>query len=96
MLVFVTIFVGKFGRYSIRNVVAGYRWILCSGYGSCLFNNVSFLSYFLPLTPSVIGYRRMRQRYMLHWSVNLVVMSVFILMDILYIHHSYTNDKGGS
>ena len=27
MLVFVMIFVSRFGRYSVRNVVASYRWI---------------------------------------------------------------------
>ena len=32
MLVFVLVFVSRFGIYSVRNVVAGYRWILCRGY----------------------------------------------------------------
>ena len=40
----------------MRNVVAGYRLMLCSrALGSCLYNNVSFFSYFLILTPSVNG-----------------------------------------
>ena len=50
--------------------------------GSCLFNNVSFLSYFLTLMPSVNG-----------WSVNLVIMSVFILCELglnyIYIIYIY-------
>ena len=48
--------------------------------GSCLFNNVSFLSYFLTLMPSVNG-----------WSVNFVIMSVFILseLDLNYIYIMY-------
>ena len=33
MLVFVMDFVSRFVRYSVRNVVAGYRWLLCRGYG---------------------------------------------------------------
>ena len=32
MLVFVMVFASRFRRYSVRNVVAGYRWILCRGY----------------------------------------------------------------
>ena len=40
--------------------MAGYTWILCRGYienlGSCLFDNVSFLSYFVTLAPSVKGF----------------------------------------
>ena len=35
----------------MRNVVAGCRLMLRRGFGSCLFNNVSFISYFLTLTP---------------------------------------------
>ena len=34
-------------------VVAGYRLMLCRALGSCLLNNVSFLSNFVTLTPSV-------------------------------------------
>ena len=33
MLVFVVVFVSRFGRCSVRNVVAGYRRVLCRGYG---------------------------------------------------------------
>ena len=33
MLVFVMVFVSRFGRYNLKNVVAGYRWILYRGYG---------------------------------------------------------------
>ena len=33
MLVFVMVFVNRFGTYSLRNMVAGYRWIFCRGYG---------------------------------------------------------------
>ena len=48
------VFVNRFGRYSVRNMVAGYRLVLCRGYGFVgLFNNMLFLSYFLSLTPSV-------------------------------------------
>ena len=40
----------------MRNVVADYRPMLCWVLGSCLFNNVSFLIYFLTLTPPVNGF----------------------------------------
>ena len=40
----------------MRNVVAGYRLKLCRALDSCIFYNVSFLSYFLTLTPSVNGF----------------------------------------
>ena len=40
----------------MRNVRAGYRRILCRSYGSGLSNSVSFLSYFLNLTPPVNGF----------------------------------------
>ena len=42
--------------FVVGNMVTGYRLMLCRSFGSCLFNNVSFLSYFLILTPSVIGF----------------------------------------
>ena len=37
----------------MRNVMVCYRVMLCRGF---LFNNVSFLSYFLTLTPSMNGF----------------------------------------
>ena len=33
MLVFVMVFVSRFVRSTVRNMVAGYRRILCKGYG---------------------------------------------------------------
>ena len=49
----------------MRNVVAGYNLMLCyvGALGTCLFNNVRFLSCFLTLTPPVNGLAE------LHWSV---------------------------
>ena len=41
----------------MQNMVAGYRLMLCRSFGLCLFNNVSFHSYFFQtLMPSVNGY----------------------------------------
>ena len=37
-------------------MVACYRLMLLGALGSCLFNNMSFLSIFLTLTPSVNGF----------------------------------------
>ena len=47
------VFVSRFGRCSVRN-----RRILCSGleFMSCLFKNVSFVSYIIALMPSVNGF----------------------------------------
>ena len=49
MYVFGMVFISRFGRYSVRNAVAGYtyRRILYRGLGVCLFNNVSFVSYII-------------------------------------------------
>ena len=48
MLVFVMVW-----ESGVRNVEAGYRLVLCiRALGSCLFNKVSFLSYFLTWMPS--------------------------------------------
>ena len=61
----------------MRNVVAGYRRILCKG--SCLFNNVSIFSCVLiTLTLSLNGFGELSAIL----SVNLVVMSVFILSEL--------------
>ena len=45
MLVYVMVFVSKFGRAYVRNVVAGYRLILCMGFAF-----VSFVLYRFSLT----------------------------------------------
>ena len=42
MLVIALVFVSRFGRGSVKNVVARYRRILCKAMGSCHYNNVSF------------------------------------------------------
>ena len=55
MLVFVMVFVSRFGRSSVRIMIVGYRCILCRGFGF-IFNTVLFLSYFLTLKPSVNGF----------------------------------------
>ena len=52
MLVFVMVFV-SFGL-GTRNVIGGYY--VEAAWGSCLFNNVSFVSYIITLTPSVNGF----------------------------------------
>ena len=45
----------------MRNVVAGCRLMLCIGaLGSCHLNSVSFLSYFLTLTPPVNGFAELQ------------------------------------
>ena len=54
MLVFVIIFVSRFGRYCTKNVIGGYY--AEAAWGLCLFNNVSFVSYIITLTPSVNGF----------------------------------------
>ena len=52
--------------------------------GSCLFDNVSFLSYFLTLTPSMNDFAELPATRL----VNLIGMPVFILSEfiILYIY----------
>ena len=52
MLVFVIIFVS---RYILSNVVAGYKWILCRGYGFAM-GLLWVRSYFLTLALSVNGF----------------------------------------
>ena len=52
------VFVSRLVRCRVRNLVAGYRRMIIyvGGMSSCLFNNVSFLSYFLILTSPVNGF----------------------------------------
>ena len=47
---------------------------------SCLFNNVSFLSYLLNLMPSMNDL----VNWKLHCSVNLVVVSILILNESIH------------
>ena len=54
--------------------MVGHRLMLHRDFGSCLCNDVSFLSYFLTLTPSVSGFAELSVTLL----VNVVVMSVFI------------------
>ena len=55
MLVFVIVFVSRFERGASGMWWPAVGWCYAEAFGSCLFNNVSFSSYFLILTPSVNG-----------------------------------------
>jgi len=69
MLVFIMVFVSSFGRCS-ANVLAAAGGYYVGPVGSCHFNHVSFLSYFLTLMTSV----NVLLNSQLHWLMNLVVM----------------------
>ena len=56
-----------------------------SALGSCLFNNVSFLSKFINVMSSMNGFAYTAQ---VQWLVNLVVMSVSIL-SALGLNYKY-------
>ena len=58
-MVFEMVFASRFVRCSVRNV------------DSCIINNVSFLSYFLSLTPCVIGFAEVPASY--------IVLSTWLL-----------------
>ena len=83
MFVIVMVFVIRFGRVACGTWWLAIGWCYVGAFGSCLFNNVSFLSYFLTLTPSVNGHCH------IHWSMILAVMAVLIVLTELGLSDVY-------
>ena len=70
----------------MRNVVAGYRLIYVGALGSYLFNDVSFHSYFVTLTPSVNGFAEQPATLVIELSCHVHFKGLFQWYIYIYIY----------